>query len=186
MWTKNHEDPEKLARYCPEGFKGHQIDLRWRESELAPPRSSWWPNVSRTRNELRFRLSVATVRPMIQRKCIPSWCWIWRTWQAARAADRPCEGWPTDTSTSPATKTPATASSLNTTTINRDITLRLSPVLDQCEYTSFCVAYCWVVSVLDSDAEGPGFKSQSRCCRVTVLGKLFTPIVPLFTKQQNW
>jgi len=43
-----------------------------------------------------------------------------------------------------------------------------------------------VVSVLDSDAEGPGFKSQSRRCRVTVLGKLFTPIVPLFTKQQNW
>ena len=23
-------------------------------------------------------------------------------------------------------------------------------------------------------------------CRVTVLGKLFTPIVPLFTKQRNW
>jgi len=43
-----------------------------------------------------------------------------------------------------------------------------------------------VVSVLDSGAEGPGIKSQSRRCRVTVLGKLFTPIVPLFTKQQNW
>ena len=43
-----------------------------------------------------------------------------------------------------------------------------------------------VVSVLDSGAEGPGFKSQSLRCRVTVLGKLFTPIVPLFTKQQNW
>jgi len=43
-----------------------------------------------------------------------------------------------------------------------------------------------VVNVLDSGAEGPGFKSQSRCCRVTVLGKLFTPSVPLFTKQQNW
>ena len=42
------------------------------------------------------------------------------------------------------------------------------------------------VSVLDSGAEEPGFKSQSRHCRVTVLGKLFTPIVPLFTKQQNW
>jgi len=42
-----------------------------------------------------------------------------------------------------------------------------------------------VVSVLDSGAEGSGFKSQSRRCRVTVLGKLFTPIVPLFTKQQN-
>jgi len=42
-----------------------------------------------------------------------------------------------------------------------------------------------VVSVLDSGAEGPGLKSQSRRCRVTVLGKLFTPIVPLFTKQQN-
>ena len=43
-----------------------------------------------------------------------------------------------------------------------------------------------VVSVLDSGAEGPGFKSQQRCCRVTVLGKLFTPVVPLFTKQRNW
>jgi len=43
-----------------------------------------------------------------------------------------------------------------------------------------------VVSVLDSGTEGPGFKSQSRRCRVTVLGRLFTPIVPLFTKQQNW
>ena len=43
-----------------------------------------------------------------------------------------------------------------------------------------------VVNVLDSGAEGPGFKSQSRRCRVTILGKLFTPIVALFTKQQNW
>jgi len=41
-----------------------------------------------------------------------------------------------------------------------------------------------VVSVLDSGAVGPGFKSQSRRCRVTVLGKLFTPIVPLFTEQR--
>ena len=32
----------------------------------------------------------------------------------------------------------------------------------------------------------PGFKSQPRRCRVTVIGKLFTPIAPLFTKQQNW
>jgi len=53
-----------------------------------------------------------------------------------------------------------------------------------------CVCSCWfgwlggrVVSVLDSGAEGPGFKSQPRGCRVTVLGKLFTPTVPLFTKQ---
>ena len=43
-----------------------------------------------------------------------------------------------------------------------------------------------VVSVLDSGAEWPGFKSQPRRCRITVLGKLFTPVVPLFTKQQNW
>ena len=42
-----------------------------------------------------------------------------------------------------------------------------------------------LVSVLDSGAEGPGFKSQPRRCRVTVVGKLFTPIVPLFTKQPN-
>jgi len=44
-----------------------------------------------------------------------------------------------------------------------------------------------VVRVLNPGAEGPGFKSQSRRCRVTtVLDKLFTPVVPLFTKQQNW
>jgi len=41
-----------------------------------------------------------------------------------------------------------------------------------------------MVSVLDSGAERPGFKSQSRRCRVTVLGKLFTRIVPPFTKQR--
>ena len=38
-----------------------------------------------------------------------------------------------------------------------------------------------MVSVLNSGAEGPGFKLQSRRCRITVLGKLFTPTVPLFT-----
>jgi len=42
------------------------------------------------------------------------------------------------------------------------------------------------LSVLDSGTEWPGFKSRSRRCRVTILGKLFTPIVPLFTKQHNW
>ena len=45
----------------------------------------------------------------------------------------------------------------------------------------------WLGSgVLDSGAEGSGFKSQPRRFRVTVLGKLFTPIVPLFTKRRNW
>jgi len=43
-----------------------------------------------------------------------------------------------------------------------------------------------VVSVLDSGAEEPGFKSQLRRCRVTLLGKLFTSTVPLFTNYQNW
>jgi len=42
-----------------------------------------------------------------------------------------------------------------------------------------------VVSVLDSGAEGPGFKSQPRRCRVTVLGKLFIPIVPLLSVHQT-
>ena len=42
-----------------------------------------------------------------------------------------------------------------------------------------------MVSVLDSGAEGPGFKSQPRRSRVAVLGKLFTPIVHLFTKQKK-
>ena len=34
-------------------------------------------------------------------------------------------------------------------------------------------------------AEGPGFKSQPRRCRVAVLGKLFTPIVPLVESNGN-
>jgi len=38
-----------------------------------------------------------------------------------------------------------------------------------------------VVSVLDSGVVGPGFKSQPRRRQVTVLGKLFTSIVLLFT-----
>ena len=54
------------------------------------------------------------------------------------------------------------------------------------DYVSLLWLGSRVVSVLDSGAEGPGFKSQPRRCRVTVFGKLFTPIVPLFTKQQNW
>jgi len=43
-----------------------------------------------------------------------------------------------------------------------------------------------VVTVLDSGTEGPGLKSQPRRCRIAVLRKLFTPIVPLFTKQRTW
>jgi len=42
-----------------------------------------------------------------------------------------------------------------------------------------------VVSVLDSGAVWSEFKSQPPRCRVTVLGKLFTLIVPLFNKLQK-
>jgi len=56
--------------------------------------------------------------------------------------------------------------------------------LVQCWFPGLAISN--VVSVLDSGAEKSGFKSQSRRCRVTVLGKLLTPIVPLYTKQQNW
>ena len=59
-------------------------------------------------------------------------------------------------------------------------------LLNEQKYISLGWLGSRVVSVLDSGAEGPGFISQSRPCRVTVLGKMFTPIVPLFTKQQNW
>jgi len=43
----------------------------------------------------------------------------------------------------------------------------------------------WVVSMLHSGTEVPGFKAQPRRCQVTVFGKLFTPIMPLFTEQRN-
>ena len=45
---------------------------------------------------------------------------------------------------------------------------------------------CWYSVGTRLRCRWPGFKSQSQRCQVTVLGKLFTPIVPLFTKQQNW
>jgi len=57
-------------------------------------------------------------------------------------------------------------------------TMQVKPVL------ALLLATGWlgsrVVSVLDSGPVGHGFKLQPRHCRVTVLGKLFTPIVPLF------
>jgi len=63
-------------------------------------------------------------------------------------------------------------------------------LIDQLMYIAYAPPQVWlgsrVVSVLDSGAEGPGFKSQPRRCRVTVLGERFTPIVPLFTEQRNW
>ena len=50
---------------------------------------------------------------------------------------------------------------------------------ERCIKFSPCTKTGWigsrVVSVLESGAVGPGFKSQSRRCRVTVVGKLFTP-----------
>ena len=72
-----------------------------------------------------------------------------------------------------------------------NVFLGIWPLIHTCAHlVSLVQHFGWlgsrVVSVLDSGAEGPGFKSRSRRCRVTVLGKLFTPIVPLFTKRQNW
>jgi len=84
---------------------------------------------------------------------------------------------------------------------NIDVNVTVVSVADDGQVTvdidAYAALYClfyrdavWlgsrVVSVLDSGAVGPGFKSQPRCRRVTVLGKLFTPIAPLFTKQQKW
>ena len=43
-----------------------------------------------------------------------------------------------------------------------------------------------VVSVLDSGAEGPWVQIAVATLSGNSLRQLFTPIVPLFTKQQNW
>ena len=44
----------------------------------------------------------------------------------------------------------------------------------------------WLACWTQAQTEEPGFKSQSRRYRVTVLGKPFTPTVSLFTEQRNW
>ena len=56
----------------------------------------------------------------------------------------------------------------------------------------FCRRFLWMppydlgsVAELNSGGVGPGFISQPRRSRVTVLGKLFTPIVSQFTKQRK-
>jgi len=79
------------------------------------------------------------------------------------------------------------------TSTERCLLCTTPPDLVVCQHiTNILVSYMYigllgsrVVSVLDSGAERPGFKSRPRRCRVTVLGKLFTPIVHLFTKQRN-
>jgi len=62
--------------------------------------------------------------------------------------------------------------------------VKISPIIRMSNDKSGSVTEwlaCWTQA-----QKGPGwFKSQSRRCRVTVLGKLFTPVMPLFTKQQN-
>jgi len=82
-----------------------------------------------------------------------------------------------------------TFSWIRTSTSELDMPLHFNFTLNTANATKPFSVLGWldsrVVSVLDSGAEGPGFKSQQRHCPVTVLGKLFTPIVPLFTKQQN-
>jgi len=79
---------------------------------------------------------------------------------------------------------------VKTWTMRSDGQALRQPEVNFCTILSKCIRKGWlssrVVSMLDSGAERPGFKSQMRRCRVTVFGKLFTPIVPLFTEQQNW
>ena len=83
-----------------------------------------------------------------------------------------------------------TAAAAESSACGRRNTVGLTSILHRRHFPIFYIVTGWlssrVVSMLDSGAVRPGFKSQSRRCRVTVLGKLFTPIVPLFTKQQNW
>jgi len=88
----------------------------------------------------------------------------------------------------PGTAVTNTSTSLNSVTMQANEQSTTSSILGHVQ-NQIMVGWwlgCHQVSVLDSVTEGPGFKSQSRRCRVTDLGKLFTPIVPLFTKQQNW
>ena len=57
------------------------------------------------------------------------------------------------------------------------------------DFNGCCIGWLGsrVLSVLDSGAEGPGSnRSCVRLCRVTVLGKLFTPMAPVSTKQRKW
>jgi len=74
---------------------------------------------------------------------------------------------------------------VKTRTMRSDGQALRKPEVNFCTILSKCIRKAWlgsrVVSMLDSGTERPGFKSQLRRCRVTVLGKLFTPIVPLFT-----
>jgi len=71
----------------------------------------------------------------------------------------------------------------------RHVPQSMEKIFSKSDVFSFHYSVGWldsrVVSELDSGAEGPGFKSQPQRCRVIVLSKLFTPIVPLFTKQRN-
>ena len=136
------------------------------------------------------------------RRQVPQWAWRWRaqrrpsetlavrgrscihatssqrttrTWTERR---RPSDWWPPRRQPVSAFYHPPTTTPASTSPINSTHYATLYPQTGQLGSR--------VVSVLDSVAEGPGFKSQPRCCRITVLGKLFTPILLLLFKQQNW
>ena len=63
----------------------------------------------------------------------------------------------------------------------------MSLIISALLYTLGCIhsvaewLACWT-----QVQKGPGSNRSHDAVGVTVLGKLFTPIVPLFTKQQNW
>ena len=113
--------------------------------------------------------------------------WNWRLWRlVSRSFGSSRTSW------SPWIHTPAMNSAISSCSwpVSISSSLARAPCIGVVIITCLYCLHRWlgsrVVSVVDSGTEGPGFKSQLWCCRVTVLGKLFTLVVPLFTKQRNW
>ena len=100
---------------------------------------------------------------------------------------RPCRRLDTSrVGRTPTVRASAVASAVTTAVVSPASSPNLRrPVRTLWAVKRFIMVAEWLACWRDSGAEGPGFKSHSRRCRVTVLGKLFTPVVPLFTKQRN-
>ena len=152
-----------------------ELQQRWRRTNRR------WKSIPRSSSSHRVCVCVVVVVSWVPMACHKARTWmvyVWRSW--SRELLERCTSW---------LAIYTTASSYAASTAFHSL-YRCDVITPQVWYLVYYYSKQWLgsrlVSVLGSGAEGPGFKLQPRRWRVTALGRLFTPIVPLFTKRQNW
>ena len=159
---------EKVRPWCGQPSDRGRLKIRSDQSKCRTCRSRRAVSSSASRRFAASSASRAAASSAAAARA--SLCRVSSPHRAASRSARTCRSpsWPVSRATSRSRSATAVCTTATHTCI-------------QCE-SKHKTLYSWlgsrVVSALDSGAVGPGSISQSRRCRVTVLGKLFTPIVP--------